>query len=429
MAYENFLKFYKDNEKILTFNEDGLRPKKSITRDIFASVPMFVDWYMTRARKTLTMEEIAKEVLEVNIDTGLSTVKDHIVNMEQLGFLRKESKTIYRFTSDFLEYVEKCDDLDDVIIRKLKEIHRIEDITMFYNSILSTLREGIINGFIIKYPDSELKFKNAVPDKKDRIKMMKDVYYLYGFKGNNSSPENDDYTPNINYRIFSTITSLDLIEKSGKHPVYNSLDIYKVTKFGAEILNHINWNLGIKEENFELEKSYRETAKILEIYIKNNQDDVGMKNVLNDIKDKIYDIEVQNCCPKYDLDNTIDRPIPIGIDKENIVLDPQKASNAIALADYKCEYDKSHNTFIEESTNIPYIESEHLIPLRYQKYFNYSLDVEANIVALCPLCRIRYRNASWSEKKIMAEKMLITRQERLKLCGIDISAIKTQDNI
>lgn len=423
MAYDNFLKFYKDNENVLIFNDDGLRPKKSITRDIFVSVPMFVDWYTANARKSLTIEEIARDILEVNIDTGISTVKDHIVNMEQLGFLYKENRNLYKFTSYFLQYVENCDDLDDVIIKKLKSIYGIEDITMFYNSILSTLREGIINGFIIKFPDSEAKFKKAVPNKNDRIKMMYDIYNLYGFKGNNSSPENDNYTPNINYRIFSTIINLDLIEKVGKHPSYSTLDIYKITRFGQEILNQINWNLGINKEKIHLKQNYKDTANLLEILIQNNPDKEGMLDILNEINEKIFDIDVQNCCPKLDVDSNIDRPIPIGMDKENVSRDPQKASNAKAIANYKCEYDENHTTFIDDYNHMPYIETEYLIPLSFQKYFDYSLDIEANIVALCPLCRARYKKGSLSEKRVFTKKMLNKRHKRLLICGIDVRNI------
>ena len=428
MAYDNFLKFYKDNENVLIFNDDGLRPKKSITRDIFVSVPMFVDWYTANARKSLTIEEIARDILEVNIDTGISTVKDHIVNMEQLGFLYKENRNLYKFTPYFLQYVENCDDLDDVIIKKLKSIYGIEDITMFYNSILSTLREGVINGFIIKYPDSESKFKKAVPIKDARVQMMENIYNLYGFRGNYSSPENDDYTPNINYRIFSTIINLDLIEKAGKHPVYSTLDIYKITKFGEELLNQINWNLGINKGNLELEKNYKETANILEILIQNNPDKVGMKNVLDEINEKIYDIDVQNCCPNLDIDeNTIDRAIPIGMNKDNTIRDPQKAANAIFLANYQCEYDENHITFTEDNCHNPYIESEYLIPLPYQKYFENSLDVEANIVALCPLCRLKYRKSSPTEKKLMFNELINKRVGRLSRCGIDIGIFYTKE--
>jgi 5-methylcytosine-specific restriction protein A len=62
-----------------------------------------------------------------------------------------------------------------------------------------------------------------------------------------------------------------------------------------------------------------------------------------------------------------------------------KARKSIVLADYKCELDNTHKTFITKSGK-SYMEAHHLIPLSVQEYFEYSLDVEANIVSLCPNC-------------------------------------------
>jgi 5-methylcytosine-specific restriction endonuclease McrA len=64
----------------------------------------------------------------------------------------------------------------------------------------------------------------------------------------------------------------------------------------------------------------------------------------------------------------------------------QVAINAIAHSDYKCESDPSHSSFIRKNRNEPYLEPHHLIPLSKQSQFQYSLDVEANIVSLCSNC-------------------------------------------
>jgi 5-methylcytosine-specific restriction endonuclease McrA len=64
----------------------------------------------------------------------------------------------------------------------------------------------------------------------------------------------------------------------------------------------------------------------------------------------------------------------------------QVAINAIAHSNYKCESDPSHSSFIRKNRNEPYLEPHHLIPLSKQSQFQYSLDVEANIVSLCSNC-------------------------------------------
>jgi hypothetical protein len=65
---------------------------------------------------------------------------------------------------------------------------------------------------------------------------------------------------------------------------------------------------------------------------------------------------------------------------------PQVAINAIANSNYSCEIDSLHKTFTRKSKNEPYLEPHHLIPLSKQNDFQYSLDVEANIISLCSNC-------------------------------------------
>ena len=64
----------------------------------------------------------------------------------------------------------------------------------------------------------------------------------------------------------------------------------------------------------------------------------------------------------------------------------QKAQRALALANYKCEVDEHHNTFLRKTNSLPYTEPHHLIPLQFDDLFEYSLDVQANIVSLCSNC-------------------------------------------
>lgn len=66
--------------------------------------------------------------------------------------------------------------------------------------------------------------------------------------------------------------------------------------------------------------------------------------------------------------------------------DTNTALNALAIADYKCEVDPKHPTFIRKKNNLPYTEPHHLIPMAYSDNFDLSLDVEENIVSLCSHC-------------------------------------------
>lgn len=95
------------------------------------------------------------------------------------------------------------------------------------------------------------------------------------------------------------------------------------------------------------------------------------------------------------------------------------AINALQIADFKCEFDGKHTTFIRKIQNIPYTEAHHLIPLAYSDLFQYSLDIEENIVSLCSNCHnhIHYgKDAECIIKKLFAE-----RKELLRKAGIVLS--------
>ncbi|MGL4361834.1 MAG: HNH endonuclease [Cellulosilyticaceae bacterium] len=62
------------------------------------------------------------------------------------------------------------------------------------------------------------------------------------------------------------------------------------------------------------------------------------------------------------------------------------AARALKKANYLCELDNIHDTFMRRNTEIPYTEPHHLIPLAFSEMFEISLDIEENIVSLCSTC-------------------------------------------
>ena len=99
--------------------------------------------------------------------------------------------------------------------------------------------------------------------------------------------------------------------------------------------------------------------------------------------------------------------------------DPLVAANALAHANYKCEIDPNHITFIRKKSDKPYTESHHLIPMRYSDQFEWSLDREVNIVSLCSHCHnlIHYGKEAPELLKFLHG----ARSPYLKKAGIEIS--------
>lgn len=102
--------------------------------------------------------------------------------------------------------------------------------------------------------------------------------------------------------------------------------------------------------------------------------------------------------------------------------DPKIAAHALTLADFKCEIDPNHKTFTSGAKGHQYVEAHHLIPMSQQGSFSVSLDVSANIVALCPNCHKLLHHGTAEEKRPHLKALLKPRQDRLQEKNIQIEA-------
>lgn len=93
--------------------------------------------------------------------------------------------------------------------------------------------------------------------------------------------------------------------------------------------------------------------------------------------------------------------------------------NALYAAGHICEGGCDSELFLKKDGRTNYTEAHHLIPLKFQPAFKYSLDVEANVVSLCPRCHRLLHNGIDNTKLI--QFLYEKRKERLKKCLICIS--------
>jgi 5-methylcytosine-specific restriction enzyme A len=97
------------------------------------------------------------------------------------------------------------------------------------------------------------------------------------------------------------------------------------------------------------------------------------------------------------------------------------AVEAIILSNFKCEVDSSHHSFTSGKYGRQYVEAHHLVPMKDQwRFSEASLDVHANIVALCPNCHRLLHHGLEKEYNIILRSLLESRQRRLTKCGIEI---------
>jgi 5-methylcytosine-specific restriction enzyme A len=96
------------------------------------------------------------------------------------------------------------------------------------------------------------------------------------------------------------------------------------------------------------------------------------------------------------------------------VRNPSIAAAALSNANFKCELDTSHPTFISSAKGLPYVEAHHLVPMGQQAQYPFSLDVTANIVALCPFCHKLLHHAKPKDKRTHLLKLLALREAKLQ---------------
>lgn len=92
-------------------------------------------------------------------------------------------------------------------------------------------------------------------------------------------------------------------------------------------------------------------------------------------------------------------------------------------ANWTCEYDPNHKTFISGINRKPYVEAHHLIPMLAQIDFENTIDFADNIVALCPTCHRNIHYGTINEKEKMLKFFFKNRKLKYPNYGIAINLI------
>ena len=118
------------------------------------------------------------------------------------------------------------------------------------------------------------------------------------------------------------------------------------------------------------------------------------------------------------------QPIPHYLGGKKWKTNPGIGKDCIIDTDYKYEVNSTHNTFIARVTNENFVEVHHLVPMSYQEEFEASLDVSANIIALCPNCHRLLHHAREKESSSRLRLLFDKRQSKMGLFGISLSVEK-----
>lgn len=219
-----------------------------------------------------------------------------------------------------------------------------------------------------------------------------------------------------NHRVWQALRELDLSEYM--HRYFN--------------LQGKEFNLKLSEDNYTVydsDSSNRDAFSNVHKYIKEL---VNYKKNKHRILDEYSEIEKNDLNSEILLSHDKDfkwNEIPKEKDNKDLRIissaykrDINVARNALIRARFLCEYDESDRVFLRKGCDeIYYTEAHHLIPLSEHNDFEYSLDIEENVVSLCSHCHNLLHYGRYEDKKEILQKLYDERVDVLRECKIDIT--------
>ena len=94
---------------------------------------------------------------------------------------------------------------------------------------------------------------------------------------------------------------------------------------------------------------------------------------------------------------------------------------SIQMANFKCEVNPLHRTFIAKINDKPYMEGHHVIPISMQTDYSSNIDVHANIMCLCPTCHRLLHYGRDDNRVDLLNYIYDQRHNRLEHCGIEVT--------
>ena len=184
-----------------------------------------------------------------------------------------------------------------------------------------------------------------------------------------------------------------------------------IKRFRVEVLNDIGGQDGLTTKDYEF-KSAGSAASVLCGAMTNGLDFFYVDNTDNKTINEFVYGKNRNCKSNETVQGKDERKLKrnrsVFLLKKKVLKD----------SEYMCFINPEHETFITDN-GTRYMEAHHLVPYKFQPDFSSSLQVEANIVCLCPQC---HRELHYGKRRYeLLEKLYDDRKESLREEGIEIN--------
>jgi len=199
--------------------------------------------------------------------------------------------------------------------------------------------------------------------------------------------------------------------------------LYKSGYVGDELAHQFALNIG-KDKLWKSPVTYRGFTKFVLSYIQEmGLLEIDDKDLLLDkiSKERRYQESVNDVEPIHLPQGNLPRPKPKKYGKSSRYLsNPRRSKNALIAAEFKCEIDQNHTTFLNKKSKKQYMEAHHLIPISRQVDFIHDIDVPENILCLCPNCHRKIHLAEDISKKEILKQAFEIKKHQLPQGGISI---------
>lgn len=348
---------------------------------------------------------------------SLSAHKKHLENV----FAEIPTITVSKGESDFTKYMQPNKD-GFVFLFESKDLNTPENlIQRFANNILcseESIRCAFISGVFDGRSSWDKSGKMITLDSRNELcaeticSILDSLSIRYNY---NPPRERASGNPRkAQLRIYSTDVP-DFIKRIGLISPTRIKDIENasICNFSEEfdtVLDGLTRIMGLR-----ISTQTREYKKITreKFSIEAELDRKLLDDVINEIDSDIPEKPTYKGTPKK-------KKAPTKVSSsETYPRDTNTALNALKIAEYKCEIDSEHPTFIRKKNNLPYTEPHHLIPMAYSDNFDFSLDVEENIVSLCSNCHNQIHYGK--DVEVILQPLYEKRKDLLAKAGIYIA--------
>lgn len=110
--------------------------------------------------------------------------------------------------------------------------------------------------------------------------------------------------------------------------------------------------------------------------------------------------------------------------KRSVLKNTKIAKVAKEKANYCCEVDETHKTFLTKDDGKQYMQVHHLVPLEQQHNFDVALDVVGNVVCICPVCHLKLSYGTDKDKEEVLMTLYMKHRYDLEDAGIKVTLMQ-----